>query len=155
MVLTGVQHPPPPLFADPDRRTNGIRVSAEPARAFHEGRRRTWRPRTQMWVVLYARVRQADGLATRNIQIDRRRAGSLPGLINIGLTRVETGWDDAETAFLLQRLGLPPNTPLSLLAVELLPEPNNAFGDALGNDLGEVRILRTSPLTEVPSTCCV
>jgi hypothetical protein len=42
---------------------------------------------------------------------------------------------------------------LSALAVELLPEPGSPFGDPLGQDLGQVRLLRTSPLTPVPAVC--
>lgn len=151
LVLAGVQHPPPPLLTSLARRPPGLRASAEPARAFHQGRQRTRRPRTEIWMVLYARVRQADDRATRNIQIDARKALSPPGLIGL---RLETGWSDNEIALLLRRLALPAATPLSLVAAEVLPEPNGAFGDPLGNDLGQVRILRTSPLTEVPTGCC-
>jgi hypothetical protein len=50
--------------------------------------------------------------------------------------------------------GLPENTPITALAVELLPEPNGSFADPLGGDLGEVRILRTSPLAPVEKSCC-
>ena len=155
LVLTGVQHPPPSLLVDPVRRKPGVRVSAEPARAYHDGLLRTKTPKTQMWIVLYARVRQADDLATRNIQIDARRAVSPPGTLSGVSTQVETTWSNSEMSFLLQRLGLPPDTPLSLLAVELLPEPNGTFVDPVGNDLGQVRILRTSPLADVPANCCV
>lgn len=151
LVLAGVQHPPPPLSASLARRPPGLRASAEPARAFHQGRRRTRRPRTEIWMVLYARVRQADDLATRNIQIDARRALPLPGLEG---ARLEAAWSEGEISLLLRRLALPAATPLSLVAAELLPEPNGAFADPLGNDLGQVRILRASPLTEVPATCC-
>jgi hypothetical protein len=44
--------------------------------------------------------------------------------------------------------------------VELMPAPLindggnlNRYGDPLGADLGQVRILRTSPLTPVPTAC--
>ena len=67
----------------------------------------------------------------------------------------------------LALLGLPTSTPLSVLAVEVLPgEPrilnnNNAnvkaaqsvSEDPLGTQLGKRRILRTSPLVAVPSVC--
>ena len=155
LVLTSVQHPPPPLLADPVRRVPGIRISAEPARAYHDGLPRTKTPKTQMWMILYARVRQADDLATRNVQIDARRAVSPPRTLSGISTQVETAWSNSEMSFLLRRLGLPRDTPLSLLAVELLPEPNGTFVDPVGNDLGQVRILRTSPLAEVPTDCCV
>ena len=52
----------------------------------------------------------------------------------------------------MDALGLPLSSPLSVLAVELLPERNRA-SDPLGGDLGSTRILRTSPLTRVPPVC--
>ena len=53
----------------------------------------------------------------------------------------------------LSRLGLPLDSSLSVIAVELLPELKSDFADPLGRDLGQVRILRTSPLTAVPAIC--
>ena len=53
----------------------------------------------------------------------------------------------------LNRLGLPLDASLSVIAVELLPELTSPFEDPLGRDLGQVRILRTSPLTAVPAVC--
>jgi hypothetical protein len=53
----------------------------------------------------------------------------------------------------LRRLGLPLDSPLSVIAVETLPEPDSPYGDPLDQDLGQVRILRTSPLTAVPEIC--
>jgi hypothetical protein len=66
----------------------------------------------------------------------------------------------------LSELGLPLNSALSVLAVEMLPGPTNprrgddgpwrsAGGneDPLGVDLGLRRILRTSPLAQVPPIC--
>lgn len=53
----------------------------------------------------------------------------------------------------LEVLGLPPNAPLNALAMELLPEPDGVFVDPLGKDLGQVRVLRASPLTPVPAIC--
>jgi hypothetical protein len=72
---------------------------------------------------------------------------------------------------LLKQLNLPPNTPVSVLAVELFNgEANvispNSFGlaavpvagvgnqgDPLGADLGARRVLRVSPLTAVRPVC--
>ena len=70
---------------------------------------------------------------------------------------------------LLKLLGLPVSTPLSILAVEVLPgEAHLTAGvassvalaatgdfeeDPLGSQLGKRRILRTSPLVAVPSVC--
>jgi hypothetical protein len=43
---------------------------------------------------------------------------------------------------------------LSALAIELIPEPNSPFDDPLRSELGEVRILRTSPLVAIQGVCC-
>jgi len=51
-------------------------------------------------------------------------------------------------------MGLPEDTPLSILGLELLPEPNGSFDDPLGANLGQVRVLRTSPLYPVSDLCC-
>ena len=61
--------------------------------------------------------------------------------------------DQDEIEAWLEALGLPHNSPLSVLAVELLPEPESPFMDPLGKDLGQIRVLRTSPLTPVPAIC--
>ena len=59
----------------------------------------------------------------------------------------------------LSDLGLPATSPLSVLAVELIPEitlrsqADAPRRDPLGESLGEVRILRTSPLAPVPPIC--
>jgi hypothetical protein len=71
-----------------------------------------------------------------------------------------------ETAKALRDLALPGESPISVLAVELLPAPLqvqinpavpipsfNRYKDPLGADLGQVRILRTSPLVPVPPAC--
>lgn len=46
-----------------------------------------------------------------------------------------------------------PNTSHRVLAVETLPEPNGRFADPLGRDLGQVRVLRTSPLSGDTEHC--
>lgn len=155
LVLEGVQHPPPWVDCQVRRLGDGILASATFAEAVVNGQRLTARaPNTEMWLVLYCQVQQADGKAFRNVQLDRRRAQT---------TRADTvprrqigvaGWSSAEIEEQLAVLGLPPSTPLSVLAVELLPEPNGTFSDPIGGDLGEVRILRTSPLTAVDNVCC-
>jgi hypothetical protein len=62
-------------------------------------------------------------------------------------------FDQEEIEAWLDALGLPRNSPLSTLAVELLPEPDTPFADPLGGDLGQVRVLRTSVLVPVPAIC--
>ncbi len=94
-------------------------------------------------------------------------------------------WDNKEISMLLAQLGLPQDSPLSVLVVEVFGNITSIFEhlgmpmnqveqltqrqpqvyqtlvqraqrqqQALGNELGNYRILRTSPLTEVPFVCC-
>jgi hypothetical protein len=157
--LEGVQHPAPELpcsvFAEPE---GSIRVRA-PYAIPYIGLRRVLPnpPNTEIWIVLYARVMQADASTRRNIQIDLRRllipreswSKTAPRFVEGEIT-----WSGIEVEAALQLAGLPENTPISALAVELLPEPNGSFSDPLGGDLGQVRILRTSPLAPVNRDCC-
>jgi hypothetical protein len=159
LQLEGVQHPAPELpcsvFAEPD---GAIRVRA-PYASPYAGLRRVLPnpPNTEIWIVLYARVMQADAITRRNVQIDLRRL-RIPREPHVKTTpRVvegEINWSGAEVEAALQVAGLPEDTPISALAVELLPEPNGSFNDPLGGDLGQVRILRTSPLAPVDRNCC-
>jgi hypothetical protein len=102
--------------------------------------------------------------------------------------RIKTGsaeWDNKEIAALLIGLGLPEDSPISVLTVEVFGNITNVYehmgmsldeikkrtGDnvevynniegryfasqqALSSNVGNYRILRTSPLTEVPFICC-
>ena len=116
-------------------------------------------PNTEIWIVLYARVMQADASTRRNIQIDLRRLRvprPIPGTLNTTrlLVEGEVRWTGPEVIDALTRAGIPRTTPISALAVEVLPEPNGSFADPLGGDLGQVRILRTSPLAGVERNCC-
>jgi hypothetical protein len=52
----------------------------------------------------------------------------------------------------LASLGLPKSSPLSVLAIEMLPELSHT-SDPLGTDLGSTRILRSSRLVPVPPVC--
>lgn len=158
LVLEGVQHPAPELpcsaIAEPD---GAIRVRApyaSPYNGLHSVQPTI--PNTEIWIVLYARVTQADGSTKRNIQIELRQlrpsheqGRSIPLFIE-----GETTWSAAEVGDALKRADLPADSPLSALAVELLPEPNGSFADPLGGDLGAVRILRTSPLSPLNRGCC-
>jgi hypothetical protein len=92
----------------------------------------------------------------RNIQLDlrpgtRKRAHERARPRQLEATAT---WTDDELDAFLVRYGLDKDTPLSVLAVELLPEPNAPFTDPLRRDLGEVRVLRTSPLTPIEKVCC-
>ncbi|MGI8569461.1 MAG: hypothetical protein ACR2KT_10510 [Methylocella sp.] len=159
LQLKGVQHPAPELacsvIVEPD---DAIRIRA-PYACPYVGLRRVLPnpPNTEIWIVLYARVMQADASTKRNIQIDLRRLHALRqhgGASAPLFVEGEVTWTGAEVRAALQLAGLPIDTPISVLAVELLPEPNGSFADPLGGDLGQVRILRTSPLSAVETNCC-
>jgi hypothetical protein len=160
LVLEGVQHPAPELVCSVIAEPNGaIRVRA-PYASPYVGLRRALPnlPNTEIWIVLYARVVQADAIIMRNIQIDlrrlrirRKRRGDSAPLFVEG----EVLWSGGEVRASLQAAGIPEVAPIGALAVELLPEPNGGFQDPLGGDLGQVRVLRTSPLTAVERDCCM
>jgi Fe2+ transport system protein FeoA len=113
-------------------------------------------PLTQIWALLYAQVTQVDGSEKRNLLLTRARA-SLTDLQFRGRSGSTVYgfaiWDQNEIAARLEQLGLPQDSGLSVVAVELLPEASQVFKDPLGADLGEVRVLRTSALTPVPTVC--
>ena len=136
---TGVQHPAPTLLCTADRDTKLIIVEAPYAQAVLNGKNVTASPpRTQIWALLYAQVRQADDKDTRNILLDdrqlrprrptreRARVGSMPMVVgafeNIdaqahGLAT----WTMPEVLAMLASLGLPGESPLSVLCVEMMP----------------------------------
>ena len=155
-VIEGVQFPAPKLDCTVRRFGQTWQLSAKHARPVIDGEPVAIdRPNTVIWFVLYARVMQADGTTRRNVQLSRtigRPEEPRPGRRPI---RSFADWTRQEVEAALARLGLPASTPCSTLAVELLPEPNGTFWDPLGFDLGEVRILRTSRLVEIPDDCCV
>jgi hypothetical protein len=182
-VLDGVQHPCPPLKCNVFRIKNGILASSSYAKAFHQGTDlQALPPNTQIWYVLYAQINQADGSTMRNVELDKkigrilstREAGQLkktgfqfPGEGQFSYTadrqatqnlqapiQGHTLWQQDEVAALLKDMGLPEDTRLSILGVELLPEPNGSFSDPLGANVGQVRILRTSALYPVGDLCC-
>src|SRR4029453_18322775 len=65
---TGVQHPAPALFCTCTRTESELVVEAPYAIAVQNGQNITADPpRTELWALLYARVRQADGKDFRNI----------------------------------------------------------------------------------------
>jgi hypothetical protein len=156
--VTGIQHPAPVLTCSVARNSEHIRVSAPYATPVAHGQiMRADPPNSDLWALLYAQVRLADGSDWGNVLIGRThlafpetafrgRLGTQPQ--GIGFC------ENSEIEAWLRGLGLPPNAPLSVLAVELLPEPGSQFkNDPLGRDLGQVRVLRTSPLTPVPAIC--
>ncbi|MGB5812659.1 MAG: hypothetical protein WBG86_19145, partial [Polyangiales bacterium] len=163
LVLEGVQHPAPALPIDiyGDPVFAGYTVSSAFARPVKDGvNYMPLIPATDIWIVVYARVARADGENWQNIKLEVRRArqrrerhgrGSNVG----GASRAEVRFTDAEIGEMLKAYGLPEETPLTFLAVELLPEPNGTFTAPLSGDLGDVRILRTSRLVPAGDRCCV
>ncbi len=159
LVLEGVQHPAPELTCSVIVEPAGALRIRAPYASPYLGLHRVLPnlPNTEIWIVLYARLTQADGSTKRNIQIDLRQLRPRrPHTTSTPLfVEGETSWSGDEIKSALALAGLPEEAPISSLAVELLPEPNGSFADPLGGDLGQVRILRTSPLTAVERDCCV
>lgn len=181
--VTGIQHPPPGLVCSASHSATAIVMSAPYATTVLNGRRvfsaGAGDPRTEIWFMLYAQVMQADGASYRNILVSHARGveiSQLPigpvrrGGLPLPTETPRAGYEFGQSAIRdrLFRFGLSENSPLSGLAVELLPfdeesadlkpEATNstaatAEADPLGAQLGTRRILRTSPLTAVPSVC--
>jgi hypothetical protein len=229
--VTGLQHPAPNLICTVDRDEKKLSVSAPFATTVFDGKNVTSDPpRTSLWCLLYAQVKQADGLGYRNILFDERPLYQPSfGLIKERLIKEwkqtgvvsafeveaafylhealysqaarygETIWSNTEISDILELYGLPVDAPLSVLCVETFGHITNIkehinnfnqvqgkvaqslvleYGKAqeenivamirrgnraqqhdngdkpLSDDLGKYRILRTSPLTEVPFVCC-
>lgn len=171
-ILEGVQHPAPSIVCGVSRTREDLVVSANYAQPYYKGQKVMPDPaNSQMWVVLYAQVQQADGESFRNIQLDVRVALSAekpcrekypvgrgtfygPASIIPKETVGQAKWSQPELQRLLSTCHLPEDSNLSILAVEVLPEPNGNFADPLGGDLGDVRIIRTSPLVAAADLCC-
>jgi hypothetical protein len=155
--LTGVQHPVPYLTCSVSRTTQYIRVSAPYATPVADCQvQRAEPPNSELWALLYVQVHLADASDWRNILVGRTKLAFTDAAFRgrSGQTPHGLGyWDQDQVEAWLELFGLPHNSPLSVLALELLPEPGSPFGDPLGSDLGQVRVLRTSPLTPVPAVC--
>jgi hypothetical protein len=145
--VAGVQHPCPPLVATVERISippgappakTAIIASADLAQTVLNGISLTSRsaPQTQIWFLLYAQLRRADGQAYRNLLIDKR-LGVQPKTQEKVLLRpqplsitVSGSFPQVQVDKILAELLLPFNIPLSVLAVELfnsedlvIPEP--------------------------------
>ncbi len=241
--VAGLQHPAPTLTCMLNRDERAISVNAPYATAVFNGKNVTASPpRTSIWALLYAQVKQADGLDYRNILLNERELAPLPRsnrrqveeVIKVSLeernliyqkknlpvveitddllrqnTAQQIAWEKESTkqAFgkwrnmevrkMLDLYGLPIDSPLSVVCVEVFGQITNAFEhmddfennregfvektavvfdqviasqvannlkkvkdpqvnntiDPLNSQLGLFRILRTSPLTEVPFIC--
>jgi hypothetical protein len=151
--VAGVQHPAPPLTCRASRNDEAVRVTAPFAASVYHGRSvRPRSPRSQLWALVYARVRQVDAASWRNILIAQQQLrandNQPPGLVEaIGEARIPL----ADIGDALVRIGLPSDAPLTALAAEIFGEPTVEF--PLGKNLGRARILRVSPLVSVPDVC--
>jgi hypothetical protein len=196
LIVAGVQHPAPHLVCAVEHTRKAIIVSAPYATTVNNGVRfidtSFGDPRTEIIVMLYAQVTQIDGDSQRNILLTHRvMIPQIPepplGDVFIAptpQTRDLTGvtvFSEKLVESILTELRLSTLTPLSVLAVELLPGDDlgktdirrkanlksqeleaeysavavadQSGNDALGSNLGSRRILRTSPLTPVPPIC--
>ena len=153
---TGVQHPPPPLPCAVVRDSTGITASAPFAVPVLDGRSvQAMPPHSQMWILLYAQAEQIDGADRRNVLLTRKQAfwqRETFGATTRSNAFATATFSAAEVDQALATLRFAPGAPLSVLAVELLPN-GDAVADPLGIQLGTQRILRTSPLTPVPAIC--
>ena len=131
---TGVQHPVPQLFCVVNRNEKHIMVTAPFAQTVFNGADVTSKPpRTQLWALLYAQVKRADDLAYRNILLDdqlfiRQRVPVDPAtgqqIIDINTDAIQygiTGWKNKDVVEMLRQYGLPADSNLSVLVVEMLP----------------------------------
>lgn len=155
--MSGVQHPAPPLICQAGRNTSGIFVQAPFASSVLNGvNLRSFIQRTDLWAILYARVRQADGAAYRNVLLARTQLripheGNNPEVFGFPTLFGEGLFQTDAVANALLRLGLPRDEALTVLAAEMFADPPEQ--DPLGDRLGQARILRISPLIPVPDAC--
>ena len=137
--VAGVQHPCPPLTANVERvvtipspgavKQPCIVASADLAQTVLNGQSLTSRsaPQTQIWFLLYAQLRRADGKAYRNLLLDKRRGypptqdstGNVAGIAQQQNLTVYAAFSQQAVDDILALLRLPFNTPVSVLAVEL------------------------------------
>jgi hypothetical protein len=154
--VAGVHHPPPSLTVAVIRNTLGITASAPFALPVFDGRSvQPSMPHSEIWVLLYAQAEQVDGTDRRNVLLGHRPAlwqrhthTNTPRGSAFGTAT----FSDANIRFALDSLTFRSDTPLSVLAVELLANGEQQR-DPLGSQLGTQRILRTSPLVPVPKVC--
>ncbi|HET7487727.1 MAG TPA: hypothetical protein VFJ85_07340 [Acidimicrobiales bacterium] len=187
--VNGVQHPAPPLACSAGRMTletnpgaEYILATAPYATPVLNGRPLVTafdQPKTTMCFLLYAQVVQSDGSSNRNVLLQHRygqweppEQREIAGRLHTQRDRVGRAmFEVREVEQLLFQLGLPANSPLSMIAVELLPGGTGAGNlpkqrdvglaavarDPLGHDLlpdgRPQRILRVSPLVAVAPAC--
>ena len=137
--VSGLQHPAPHLICSVQRgasislKTSGVLVTAPYAVTVFNGNRlynlANGDPQTTIWFMLYTQVLQTDGASFRNILLDHRQGVTLPqsqdnpqhgpSIAPLAAALFE----EPAVQNLLSRIGLPSTSPLSVLAVEILPGP--------------------------------
>jgi hypothetical protein len=156
--VTGVQHPAPPLTCMIVRTKAGVIASAPYANPVQDGRSvRPFPPATDIFVMIYAQVYQSDSEDFRNVLLSHKRAHFHrkpldDPQISPDALYADASWSTSEIKLMLDGLTLGTDTPLSCLAVETLPG-GSKISDPLGANLGQERLLRTSPLVPVPPMC--
>jgi hypothetical protein len=156
--VTGVQHPAPPLTCSVARTHDTIVATAPYATPVADGRNLLSAiPQTEIWGVLYTQVMQVDGNDQRNILLREKRM--FIEKRHVERERHETwkkygicGWTQSEVKAMLLHLGLPENSPLSVLVIEMIPN-FESVNEPLSRELGKMRIYRTSTLEPVPEIC--
>ncbi len=135
LTYQGVQHPAPQLLCRPERSDKGLSVSSLHAESVFDGSRVTANPvRTRIWALLYAQVRMADDSDNRNILLDDRLMRLRPRIVSREngelvfdgeqadtAKRSVAEWSNAEIKSRLEHYGLPTDSRLSVLCVEMMP----------------------------------
>jgi hypothetical protein len=156
--VTGVQHPAPALPCMVVRTKAGVVASAPYSNPVQGGRSvRPLPPSTEIYVMIYAQVYQSDDRDFRNVLLSHKLARFQrkpidDRQISPAALYADATWSTGEIELMLDALTLGLDTPLSCLAVETLPG-GAKIGDPLGANLGQERLLRTSPLVPVPAIC--
>ncbi len=177
LKATGIQHPAPTLTCMANRDEDKLWVTAPYAVAVNEGKNVTAiPPRTELWALLYAQVKQADNLDFRNILLDDKyldwrlqivpkRKKEVDILQQYSTQEIQllneitysqfnqtlnytnhknvfqlmdfsnknedaakygtTAWTNKEVQQLLSLMGLPEDSDLSVIVVEILPQTTN------------------------------
>ena len=159
--VAGVQHPPPSLTCQAARVAAGVIVRAPYATPVYEGRQlRPPNPKTRLWALLYARVRQGDGAAWQNLLLLRAplQPPAPPPVFAVMVVPAqppvllgEGGFAIDDVRRSLRLAGLSDDAPLTAMVVEVHREPE--FEEPLGRELGHARVLRASALVGVPDAC--
>jgi hypothetical protein len=158
--VAGVQHPPPTLVCSALRTKTSITVTAPFAVPVLGGVvTQPPPPRSTMWALLYAQAARLDGSGEwSNVLIERAQMMPVfeyPTKQPVRFPPTQCGSGSFLVSDYLQillSLGFDADAPLSVLAVEMMPQ-DEILADPLGADLGGQRILRSSGLVSVPVIC--